>query len=291
MRLREVLAHQAGLPAFIPFWKAFARPSGALRRRYFRADSSGRFPLPAATGLWARRDLPGQVVAEIGRAPLSAKRGYVYSDLSFYLYPELVRRRTGLSFEAYLQREVYGPLGAGTLGFRPRQRFGLARLVPTEYDSAFRRQLLHGTVDDEGAALLGGLSGHAGLFGSALDVAKVAQCYVQGGRYGGEQVFDAKILADWTRGQFVGSGNRRGLAFDRPSVPGAGNTAVGASASSFGHSGFTGTYFWVDPVAELVVVVLTNRVHPARHNNRLSELNVRTGIQQVAIECLRRGNF
>ena len=287
LRLREVLAHQAGLPAFIPFWKALTKRNGQLRHRYFHPDSSARFPLPAATGLWAKRDLPARVTAEIGKAPLNAKPGYVYSDLSFYLYPELVQRRTGQTFAAFLQREVYGPLGATTLGFRPRHRFPLARLVPTEYDSAFRRQLLHGTVDDEGAALLGGLSGHAGLFGSALDVAKVAQCYAWGGRYGGEQIFDAAILAEWTRGQFLAGGNRRGLAFDRPAVPPASNTAAGASARSFGHSGFTGTYFWVDPARELVVVVLTNRVHPSRHNGKLSELNVRTDIQQVAIECLR----
>ncbi len=287
LKLRDVLAHQAGLPAFIPFWKELTKRNGQLRRRYFHADSSARFPLPAATGLWARRDLPARITAEIGAAPLNAQPGYVYSDLSFYLYPELVQRRTGRAFDDYLQREVYGPLGATTLGFRPRRRFPLARIVPTEYDSAFRRQLLHGTVNDEGAALLGGLSGHAGLFGSALDVAKVAQCYAWNGRYGGEQVLDAALLAEWTRQQFPGTANRRGLAFDRPSAPPAGNTAAGASARSFGHSGFTGTYFWVDPVSELVVVVLTNRVHPARHNNRLSELNVRTGIQQVAIECLR----
>ena len=287
LKLRDVLAHQARLPAFIPFWQALTRPGGALRRRYFRPDSSARFSLPAATGLWARRDLPARVVQAIGQAPLNAKPGYVYSDLSFYLYPELVRRRTGLAFEAYLQREVYGPLGATTLGFRPRQRFPLARLVPTEYDSAFRRQLLHGTVNDEGAALLGGVSGHAGLFGSALDVAKVAQCYAWGGRYGNQQIFEEKVLAEYTRGQFLASGNRRGLGFDRPAVPAAANTARGASARSFGHSGFTGTYFWVDPVSELVVVVLTNRVHPSRHNNRLSELNLRTDIQQAAIGCLR----
>ncbi len=287
LKLRDVLAHQARLPAFIPFWKALTKANGELRRRYFRPDSSAHFPLPVARGLWARHDLPARVTAEIGRAPLNAKPSYVYSDLSFYLYPELVRRRTGLDFAAYLQREVYGPLGAATLGFRPTGRFPLARLVPTEYDSAFRRQLLHGTVNDEGAALLGGLSGHAGLFGTALDVAKVAQCYAWGGRYGNQQIFDAGILADYTRCQFCATGNRRGLGFDRPAVPAAANTARGASAGSFGHSGFTGTYFWVDPARELVVVVLTNRVHPSRHNNRLSELNLRTDIQQVAIECLR----
>ncbi len=284
LKLRDVLTHQAGLPAWIPFWKAFTKADGTLRRRWFRPDSSARFPLPVARGLWGRRKLPAYIYGQIGAAPLTAKPGYVYSDLSFYLYPELVQRRTGQSFEQFLQKTVYQPLGSG-LHFQPLHHAAASRLAPTEYDSLFRRQLLRGYVDDEGAALLGGISGHAGLFGSANDVAQLAQAYAWGGRYGGQQLFDEAILADWTRPQFAG--NRRGLAFDRPSAPASGDTAPGASAGSFGHSGFTGTYFWVDPAKELVVVVLTNRVNPSRRNNKLSQLNVRTQIQQVALEAIK----
>jgi len=284
LTLRAVLAHQAGLPAWLPFWKAFAQADSTLRRRWFRPDSSVRFPLPVAAGLWGRRELPARIYAAIGAAPLNPKPGYVYSDLSFYLYPELVQRRTGQPFEQFLTKEVYRPLGSG-LRFQPLHHALPSHLAPTEYDSLFRHQLLRGYVDDEGAALLGGVSGHAGLFGSANDVAQLAQAYAWGGRYGGQQVFDKNILTDWTRVQFAG--NRRGLAFDRPASPAVGNTAPGASAGSFGHSGFTGTYFWVDPEKELVVVVLTNRLNPSRRNNKLGELSVRTQIQQVAIEALR----
>lgn len=284
LQLRDVLAHQAGLPAWIPFWKDFAKADGTLRRRWFRPDSSARFPLPVAGGLWGRKELPAYIYAKIGAVPLNAKPGYVYSDLSFYLYPELVQRRAGQPFEQFLAKEVYRPLGSG-LRFQPRYTAPLGRIVPTEYDSLFRRQLLRGYVDDEGAALLGGVSGHAGLFGSANDVAQLAQAYAWGGRYGGQQLFDQATLADWTRAQFVG--NRRGMAFDRPASPAVGNTAPGASAGSFGHSGFTGTYFWVDPARELVVVVLTNRLNPSRRNSKLYDLNVRTQIQQVAIEAIR----
>ncbi len=286
LKLRDVLAHKAGLPAWIPFWKALAKDDGTLRRRWFRADSSARFPLPVARGLWGRKDLPAYIYEQIGAAPLNAKPGYMYSDLSFYLYPWLVQQRTGQPFGEFLAQQVYRPLGSG-LHFQPLHHGPLGRIAPTEYDSLFRRQLLHGYVDDEGAALLGGISGHAGLFGSANDVAQLAQTYAWGGRYGGQQVFDKAILADYTRQQFPAAGNRRGLGFDRPASPAAGNTAPGASAGSFGHSGFTGTYFWVDPEKELVVVVLTNRLNPSRRNNKLGELNVRTQIQQVAIEALR----
>jgi beta-N-acetylhexosaminidase len=285
LKMRDVLTHQAGLPAWIPFWKALAKDDGTLRRRWFRADSSKQFPLPVARGLWGRKDLPAYIYEQIGAAPLTPTQGYVYSDLSFYLYPDLVRRRTGQPFEEFLAKQVYRPLGSG-LHFQPLHHVAESRIAPTEYDSLFRRQLLRGYVDDEGAAMLGGISGHAGLFGSANDVAQLAQAYAWGGRYGGQQVFKTDILAEYTRCQFCPT-NRRGLAFDRPSSPATGNTAPGASASSFGHSGFTGTYFWVDPEKELVVVVLTNRLNPSRRNNKLSQLNVRTQIQQVAIEAIQ----
>ena len=287
LKMRDVLAHQARLQAWIPFWKELTKKNGELRRRYFRADSSGRFPLPAAQGLWARKDLPTRIYQKIGASPLNEKPGYVYSDLSFMLYPELVRARTGLPFDAFLQREVYLPLGATTLGFRPTNRFPLARIVPTEVDSAFRRQLLHGTVHDEGAALLGGLSGHAGLFGDANDVAKLAQTYAWGGRYGGQQLFNQEVLSDWTRCQFCPD-NRRALAFDRPAANPSLNSAKNVSQSSFGHTGFTGTYFWVEPREALVVVLLTNRVHPRRSNNKLTELSVRSALLQLAIEAVRK---
>ncbi|HEX8326465.1 MAG TPA: glycoside hydrolase family 3 N-terminal domain-containing protein [Hymenobacter sp.] len=287
LRMRDVLAHQARLKAWIPFWKELTNKKGKLRRRYFHADSSARFPLEAANGLWARKTLPERIYKEIGESPLNEKPGYVYSDLSFILYPELVKARSGMPFDAFLQREVYGPLGATTMGFRPTNRFPLSRIVPTEVDSAFRGQLLHGTVHDEGAALLGGLSGHAGLFGNANDVAKLVQTYAWGGRYGGQQVFGKEILADWTRCQFCPD-NRRALAFDRPAANPTVNTAKSASPGSYGHTGFTGTYFWVDPKEELVVVLLTNRVHPTRNNNKLTELSVRSSLLQLALEAVQK---
>ncbi|SFQ71504.1 beta-glucosidase [Hymenobacter arizonensis] len=287
LRMRDVLTHQARLKAWIPFWKELTKKNGQLRRRYFRADSSARFPLPVADELWARKTLPARLYKEIGESPLNEKPGYVYSDLSFILYPELVKARTGQTFDAFLQQQVYGPLGASTMGFRPTHRFPLRRIVPTEVDSAFRRQLLHGTVHDEGAALFGGLSGHAGLFGSATDVAKLAQTYAWSGRYGNQQVFNKELMAEWTRCQFCPD-NRRALAFDRPAADPTVNSAKSVSQSSFGHTGYTGTYFWVDPKEELVVVLLTNRVHPTRNNNKLTEMSVRSSLLQLALEAVRK---
>jgi len=282
LRMRDVLAHQAGLPAFIPFYKNLQKPDGGLQAHWFQPDSSAKFPLPVARGIWGRRDIPTYLNQQIGAAPLLAKREYVYSDLSFYLTPGLVKRRTGLGFEEYLTKEVYGPLGSG-LHLQPLHHYALARLVPTEYDSLFRKQLLRGYVHDEGAALLGGVSGHAGLFGNANDVAQLVQTYAWGGRYGGQQIFDKNILAEWTRCQFCDQGNRRALAFDRPAkaVPG------GPSLISYGHTGFTGTYFWVDPAKDIVVVLLTNRVNPTRRNSKLGDLSVRSKFLQLALDAAR----
>ena len=308
LKLRDVLTHQARLKAWIPFWKDYTKPHGflnallgkspaakdvsstkpaELNRHYFRPDSSARFPLPAGPRLWARKDFPERIVKAIGESPLNEKPGYVYSDLSFILYPRFVQRVSGKPLNRFVTDEVYRPLGATTLGYNPTRRFPLSRIVPTEYDSLFRHGQLHGTVHDEGAALLGGLSGHAGLFGSANDLAKLVQLYAWNGRYGGQQLLKAETVQEYTRCQFCPD-NRRALGFDRPAANPAVNSAPLASPQSYGHTGFTGTYFWVDPKEEITCVVLTNRVNPTRRNNKITELSVRSGILQIALQSVRQ---
>ncbi|WP_375434451.1 glycoside hydrolase family 3 N-terminal domain-containing protein [uncultured Hymenobacter sp.] len=307
LKLRDVLTHQARLKAWIPFWKDYTKPRGIfnalfgnrldakdvsltkpseLSRRFFRPDSSARFPLRAATGLWARKDFPERITKAIGESPLNEKPGYVYSDLSFIMYPRFVQSASGKPLAQFINDELYRPLGATTLGYNPTRRFPLGRITPTEYDSLFRHQLLQGTVDDEGAALLGGFSGHAGLFGNANDLAKIVQLYAWNGKYGGQQLLKAETLAEYTKCQFCPD-NRRALGFDRPAANPSVNSAKSASPLSYGHTGFTGTYFWVDPKEEIVCVVLTNRVNPTRRNNKISSLNVRTNVLQVALESVR----
>ncbi|MBC6696511.1 glycoside hydrolase family 3 N-terminal domain-containing protein [Hymenobacter puniceus] len=307
LKLRDVLTHQARLKAWIPFWKDYTKPRGLfnsllgkspeakevsltkpseLSRRYFRPDSSARFPLRAATGLWARQDFPELITKAIAESPLNEKPGYVYSDLSFILYPRFVQAASGKPLNQFITDEIYRPLGATSLGYNPTRRFPLARIAPTEYDSLFRKQLLHGTVDDEGAALLGGLSGHAGLFGNANDLAKVVQLYAWNGKYGGQQLLKPETVQEYTKCQFCPD-NRRALGFDRPAANPTVNSAKSVSQQSYGHTGFTGTYFWVDPKEELTCIVLTNRVNPSRRNNKLSELSVRSGVLQVALESVR----
>ncbi|UYZ59392.1 glycoside hydrolase family 3 N-terminal domain-containing protein [Hymenobacter latericus] len=308
LKMRDVLTHQARLKAWIPFWQSYTRPKGVfsrlfakypheplklkagevpeMSRRFFRPDSSARFPLQVADKMWARKDMPERLKKSIAESPLNEKPGYVYSDLSFYLYPQLVQQQTGKPFEQFLRDELYRPLGATTLGLHPEWRFPKARIVPTEYDSLFRKQLLHGTVHDEGAALLGGLSGHAGLFGSANDLAKLVQLYAWNGKYGGQQLLKPETVQEYTKCQNCPD-NRRALGFDRPAANPSVNSAKSASQLSYGHTGYTGTYFWVDPQYDLMVILLTNRVNPTRRNNKITEMSVRSNLLQTAIEAVQ----
>jgi CubicO group peptidase (beta-lactamase class C family) len=289
LRLRDVLTHQARLKAFIPFWQGYVQRGGGLQPQFFQPDSSAAFPLPVAAGLWGSRALPGRIYQGVAASPLNAKPGYVYSDFSFMLYPYYVQKATGQPFDVLLEKEIYGPLGANTLGFNPLRRFPLGRIAPTEYDSLFRHALVHGTVHDENAAMLGGVSGHAGLFGNANDLAKLVQLYLWQGRYGGQQLIKPETMAAFTSCPFCPD-NRRGLGFDKPDPKNpALNAARSASPRSYGHTGFTGTYFWVEPDKDLFVILLTNRVNPTRRNGKLGELGVRSALLQLAIESALPG--
>jgi CubicO group peptidase (beta-lactamase class C family) len=289
LRLRDVLTHQARLKAFIPFWQGYVEKNGGLQPQFFRPDSSAAFPLPVAENLWGSRALPGRIYQGVAASPLNVRPGYVYSDFSFMLYPYYVQKATGQLFDAFLAKEIYGPLGAATLGFNPLRRFPLGRIAPTEYDSLFRHALVHGTVHDENAAMLGGVSGHAGLFGNANDLAKLVQLYLWQGRYGGQQLIKPETMAAFTNCPFCPA-NRRGLGFDKPDPQNpALNAARSASPRSYGHTGFTGTYFWVEPEKDLFVILLTNRVNPTRRNGKLGELGVRSALLQLAIESALPG--
>jgi beta-N-acetylhexosaminidase len=289
LRLRDVLTHQARLKAFIPFWQDYVQPDGHLQPQFFRPDSSAQFPLRVGQGLWGSQALPGRIYQGVATSPLNAQPGYVYSDFSFMLYPYYVQQATGQPLDQFLEKEIYGPLGATTLGFNPLRRFPLQRIAPTEYDSLFRKKLVHGTVHDENAAMLGGVSGHAGLFGNANDLAKLVQLFLWQGRYGGQQLIRPETLAEYTSCQFCPA-NRRALGFDKPDPKNpALNAARSASPRSYGHTGFTGTYFWVEPDQDLFVILLTNRVNPTRRNGKLGELGVRSALLQIAIESALTG--
>ena len=292
MTVREVLAHYAQLQAWIAYWRDTKRKNGSFKKKYFRADSSKKYPIKVADNLFLRADYRDkQIYKAIKKSPLQDEKAYVYSGLSFYLYPEIIERFTGQQYEEYLKETFYKPLGAHTLTYNPLRYFPKERIVPTENDDFFRMQQLQGTVHDEGAAMMQGVSGNAGLFSTIDDLAKLMQMYMQEGSYGGQQFITPSSLQEFTGCQYCGEGNRRGLGFDKPVLENKheGSTAWDASASSYGHSGYTGTFTWVDPEHELLFIFFSNRVYPTRENRKLYQLSIRPGIHQVLYDAMRHG--
>jgi beta-N-acetylhexosaminidase len=292
LTFRNILTHRSGLKAWIPFWKNTVDPkTGVYKRNIYSFTASDEFPYEITDKLYLNKKYQNKIYKSIRTSPVSSKKEYVYSDLSYYLYPLIVKNQTGEEFDQFLSKNFYSRLGANTLGFNAYKKWPRNKIVPTEYDSLFRRGLLHGHVHDEGAAMLNGISGHAGLFGNANDLAKLMQMYLNGGSYGGERFIQENTIKEYSRCQFCEEGNRRGIGFDKPMIDNNenGNTAVRASKATFGHTGFTGTCTWVDPEEELVYVFLSNRVYPTRENLKLSKLNIRTRIQQAIYEAIDEG--
>lgn len=289
--MRDVLAHQAGLQAWIAYYLKSRRKNGHYKWNTVSTDSSARFPYKLSdSGLYLHRHyIHKKIYKMIRKSPVSDKKEYLYSGLSFYLYPDLIRRVTGQSFEDYLQNTFYKPLGAKSLGFNPSVWYPLRHIVPTEVDTFFRMEPLHGVVHDEGAAMMHGVSGNAGLFSTAIDLAKVYQMLLNGGEYNGRRYLKESTVREFTRCQFCDTGNRRGMGFDKPLIEYdsiMSSVAKEASPESFGHSGYTGTFVWADPANNLLYVFLSNRVYPTRDNSKIYRLNVRPRIHNLVYQLL-----
>jgi len=217
------------------------------------------------------------------------EKKYKYSDMSFYLYPKIIEKITGENYETYLYENFYTPLGASSVTYNPLEKYSKNEIVPTENDRFFRKEQIHGRVHDEGAILLGGISGHAGIFANANDLAKVIQMYLNYGEYGGKRYLQESTLKEWTSYQFEKNENRRGIGFDKPMLKNKNNGTPSPDASdeSFGHTGFTGTFVWADPENKLLIVFLSNRVFPTRENKNLWRKNIRTSIHQELYDQLK----
>lgn len=294
LTLREILAHQAGLVPYIVFLNEVRTQKG-LKSRFVRHAPSKRFAHQAYEDLYVKNRFVRKMYRMAKRSEVSGIREYRYSGLAFLLFPKLVEDLSGLPFETYLERNFYGPLGCDSLVFRPALRYPREIVVPTEYDSVYRHDLTRGWVHDENASLMGGISGNAGLFGTAEDLSVLMQLYANYGTWEGRRLLDSATVKEFARVQFSENGNRRGLGFDKPLPGNAGLSpeeaypAPGASPGSFGHSGFTGTFVWADPENQLVYIFLSNRVYPSREHRGLYTLGLRTRVQQVFYEALFSG--
>lgn len=285
--LREILAHQAGLQPYIVFLNKTLKKNGRYKKRFLRIEKSGKFNKQAYDAIYVKSRFNRKVYRIINRSKVSDDKTYRYSGLTFLLFPQLIEDITGVPYEEYLQENFYKPIGGHTLGFLPSKRNYPNKIVPTELDTLYRHSLTQGWVHDENASLLGGISGNAGLFGTAKDLGKIMQLYVQYGHYKGRQILPENVVKEFTTVQFPKNDNRRGLGFDKPLL---GNDTLNlndaypapeVSSGSFGHSGFTGTFVWADPKDQLVYIFLSNRVYPSREHRKLYELNIRSAVQQV----------
>ena len=287
LTLREILAHQAGLKPYIIFLNEILKKNGKVKRRFVRATENGRFANQAYDGLYVKNRFNRKMYRMIDRSEVSEEKKYLYSGLTFLIFPELIAQLTGDSYEYYLEKNFYLPLDAPTMGFKPKTKGFSNKIVPTEEDTLFRHTLTKGWVHDENASLLGGVSGNAGLFATATDLAKLMQMYMQYGIYDGKRYISEATVKEFIRVQYPENDNRRGLGFDKPSLHNSelplakAYPAPEVGAQSFGHSGFTGTFIWADPENQLVYIFLSNRVNPTRDHRNLYTLNIRPAVQQV----------
>lgn len=287
--LRDILSHQAGLKPYIPFWEKTV-DKGELNTDYF-TDSPGpnhnyriqerSLPLALADSIWK-----WTITSDLRPMPKGKKKyDYLYSDLGYELVFHLIEKIIDEPVEEYLNREFYQPLGLSRTMYLPTEKGFYSEIAPTEVDAYFRNTIVCGTVHDQNATLMGGIAGHAGLFSNANDLAILLQMNMQMGQYADKQYFNAWTIPIFTTPQSME--NRRGMGWDKP-ITGTedGPTSKYSSASTFGHTGFTGASIWADPAEELVFIFLCNRTYPDSENFKLIEENVRTRIQDIVYQSI-----
>ncbi|WP_205502874.1 glycoside hydrolase family 3 N-terminal domain-containing protein [Rufibacter psychrotolerans] len=288
--VRDVLLHQAGLAAYLPFWKR-TLVDGKLNPLYYDSLPSEAYPNLVVPGVYSNKVLEDSVWTWVVKSDLvgkyvpGGKFEYRYSDLGLHLMKRVAERLLNQPLPDFLEQNFYAPLGASTLTFNPLDKFLKEQIAPTAPASDFKPETpLQGTVHDGNAAILGGKAGHAGLFSNANDLAILMQMDLQNGSYGGQKFFKTPVVTEFSQN---GSKNsRRGLGWDKPDPQGNGPTSDLAPMSTFGHTGFTGTGAWVDPENNVIYIFLSNRVYPDAENDKLLQYNIRTRIHDVVYQSL-----
>ncbi|MDR0844361.1 MAG: serine hydrolase [Tannerella sp.] len=314
LRMEELLYHQSGMPSTIGFYmdaidkKSY--PGNLFSRKkdtnhpvqyeastYVRSDfkflpdlvshtRKAGFTTEAARNFYLHDSFKDSIVKDIRDAKLGMRGKYVYSDINFILLKMIVEKQTNQKMDELLRASFFDRLGTQYMAYNPLRTIDSLLIVPTENDRFLRRQLLRGYVHDEAAAFQGGVSGNAGLFSNANDLAKLLQIYLNAGVYGGETYLSASTCRLFTQSKSPNC--RRGLGFDKPETDTLKVSPCGelAPPSVYGHTGYTGTCFWVDPDNKLIYIFLSNRVHPTRINGKLSSLNIRTRVQDIIYRSL-----
>jgi beta-glucosidase-like glycosyl hydrolase/CubicO group peptidase (beta-lactamase class C family) len=290
--LKKMLSHYAQFKAWIPYYlHTVDSITKKPLAKYYAKKYSKEFKYKVAKDLYMRTDYKDSIYKLIKESDLREKDGYKYSDLPYYLLKKYIEDFYGTPFEEVLQRSIYKTLGANYTGFLPLKRFSVNQIPPTEEDTYFRHQTIRGYVHDQGAAMLGGVSGHAGLFSNANDVAKIMQMYLQKGNYGGIQYISSQTIDAFNTCYYCEEDIRRGVGFDKPQLGDVGPTCGCVSLTSFGHSGFTGTFTWADPEEAVVYVFLSNRTFPDASNRKIIKTNLRSNVQQAIYDAIDRYRY
>ncbi len=290
--IRDILSHQAKLKSWIPYYLNTLDGEDYVDGIYSKTISETH-PVRVAEGLYIRKDYDFIIRDEIYNSELRDSKAYKYSDLGFILMYFALESMLNVPYDQYVDKCFYQPLGMQSTSYLPLKKFSKSMIIPTEKDMVFRKQLLHGDVHDQASALLGGVCGHAGLFSNANDLAKMMQMYLSEGKYGGDTLFSADVVNEFTLRQFPVNENRRGLGFDKAWVEDYKRSPVCESAgmASFGHLGFTGTLAWADPDNGLIFIFLSNRIHPSMDNRKLIELNIRPKIHELLYQAVENHNL
>ncbi len=289
LTIENILLHQAGLVAYIPFYKETIDATGVPIPGFYSAVKNDSFLVPVAKDLYMRTDWRDTIYKRVLESPLGKANRYIYSDNDFIFLGKVVEAISGFSLDEYVKKTFYRPMGLTTAGFKAVEQFPLSRIAPTEQEKYFRLQLLRGTVHDPGAAMFGGVAGHAGLFSSAYDLAIIMQMLLNGGTISGKRYLQKETIDLFTA--YHSSFSRRGYGFDKPEkdnhIRPDPYPCYTASPLTFGHTGYTGTCVWADPTYNLVFIFLSNRVNPeGGENTKLLRMNVRTNIQEAIYKAM-----
>ena len=283
---KDILTHQSGMQAFLPLWLKTQDKANNYRPGFYSTAKTDVYPTQVAKNLYIVNGYTDTIYKQLAASKLETKGKYVYSDMGYYFSKKIIENKTGQPLNTYVQQTFYKPLNIG-LTYLPLNVYPISLIAPTENDTKFRKQLLRGYVHDQGAALLGGVAGHAGLFGNATDVAVVMQMLLNNGTYAGQNILNADVIKQYTSSQFLD--NRRGLCFDKPEFDDKKDSPVTGECSlaSYGHSGFTGTFAWADPENGLIFVFLSNRVYPDADENKLAKLGIRGKIHKTLYDAFK----
>ena len=286
LKLIDIMTHQAGLKAWVPFYKVTVDENGPMPE-FYSDEMDESHTIRVAENLFLVNDYVDQIFDSVAKTPLGKKK-YLYSDMGFYYMPKIVKLITNQSIQDYLNEKFYFPMNLSHICYQPLQHFTRDQIAPTENDTVFRRQLIWGDVHDQAAAMFGGVSGHAGLFSNARDLAVLMQMFLDEGIYQGVQYLKPETVRYFTKAPFAASNdNRRGIGFDKLPINKKGTCTASklGSMKGYGHTGFTGTFVWADPENKTVIVFLSNRVYPDAEPNKLVRQGTRTALHDILYEA------